>query len=442
MLQLAAGADPLAAMLAAMAPHSARIDLQTAPLLRAYLAADPASGQWLLVLLHHHIVCDHLTLELLVGEIHGILQGQEHLLAPAQPYRNFIAQLCSVPEQEHEHYFRAALGDIDTPTAPYGIMALRGSGRDIGEAQLALAPALAARLRACARTLASSPAPLFHLAWAQVLGRLCERDDVVFGTVLSGRMQGSAGADRVLGMFINTLPLRVKLQVAPAEALALTRRSLDELLGHEQASLALAQRCSQVPAPLPLFTSCLNYRHGQHQGSAAQEWEGMRLLGGQERTNYPLMVAVNDGGDAFSLNVQAVAGIDPQRIAAYFAQACEALVGALEQAAPAPVAALEVLPEAERHHLLHGLHGRQLAYPAQALAHRLFEQQAALLGDAPAVTCGESTLSYDQLNRRAASAWPLWPNAAWTWWPRSSACSRPEPPMYHSSRMVRQHACA
>ena len=80
-----------------------------------------------------------------------------------------------------------------------------------------------------------------------VVARTSGRDDVVFGTVLFGRMQGSAGAQRMLGMFINTLPLRLRLQGAERRgAGGADAAELVELLGHEHASLALAQRCSGV----------------------------------------------------------------------------------------------------------------------------------------------------------------------------------------------------
>ncbi|PBP94840.1 hypothetical protein CCL24_20765 [Pseudomonas congelans] len=102
---------------------------------------------------------------------------------------------------------------------------------------------------------------MFHVAWAQVLARCTGRDDVVFGTVVTGRLQGTIGAERAMGMFMNTLPVRVQLATQGAQELvAATHRDLSELLSHEQASLALAQRCSGMatagagvlqPAQLP-----------------------------------------------------------------------------------------------------------------------------------------------------------------------------------------------
>src|SRR5215210_2697432 len=108
------------------------------------------------------------------------------------------------------------LGDVEEPTAPYGLLDVWGEGRGIGEARLPVALDLAARLRRRARALGVSAASLCHLAWAQVLARVSGRSDVVFGTVLFGRMQGGEGADRMMGPFINTLPIRIRLAEAGA----------------------------------------------------------------------------------------------------------------------------------------------------------------------------------------------------------------------------------
>src|SRR5262249_55163528 len=94
---------------------------------------------------------------------------------------------------------------------PFGLLDVRGDGTGIEEAYLALEGDLARGMRANARRLGVSTASLCHLAWAQVLARVSGREDVVFGTGLFGRMQGGAGSDRVMGLLIKTLPVRIQI---------------------------------------------------------------------------------------------------------------------------------------------------------------------------------------------------------------------------------------
>ncbi|WP_164662995.1 hypothetical protein, partial [Pseudomonas viridiflava] len=100
--------------------------------------------------------------------------------------------------------------------------------------------------------------------------------------VLLGRLQGGAGADRGMGMFINTLPVRVDLdEVSVRDGARATHARLDTLLGHEHASLARAQRFSGVGTASPLFSAILNYRHsaGQARQDAQRDsWQGLEIL--------------------------------------------------------------------------------------------------------------------------------------------------------------------
>ena len=84
-------------------------------------------------------------------------------------------------------------------------------GTQIEQVYRSLDIGLARRVRAHARRLGVSAAAVFHAAWALVVAHTSERDDVVFGSILFGRLHGSTDAQRVLGLFINTLPLREKL---------------------------------------------------------------------------------------------------------------------------------------------------------------------------------------------------------------------------------------
>ena len=263
-------------------PRRYRLDVRRAPLLRACIAEDRARGRWLLLMLMHHLTSDHESLEVLQEEIAAHLRGRESELPAPLPFRNYVAQArLGVSREEHERFFRGMLGDVEEPTAPFGLLDVWGEGHGIGEARLPVAGDLGARLRRRARALGVSAASLCHLAWAQVLARLSGRADVVFGTVLFGRMQGGEGADRVMGPFINTLPVRIGVGEEGVEAaVRRTHALLADLLRHEHASLALAQRCSGVAAPAPLFTSLLNYRHsGGDEAFAGGGAAGRRACG-------------------------------------------------------------------------------------------------------------------------------------------------------------------
>jgi amino acid adenylation domain-containing protein len=406
-LVLSADGDALAQLMARTETSELRLDLRRAPLFACYIAADPHSGAWLLTLLSHHMVCDHVTLELMVGEIGLLLDGQAANLPPILPYRNFIAHTRSIPASEHEAYFREQLGDIDEPTAPYGLLDTQGDGGAVDEVKQPLPDSLSQRIRAVARLHGINAAVLFHVAVAQVLGHCSGREDVVFGSVLLGRLQGSEGADQVLGMFINTLPLRISLSGrSVVQVVKETYRRMTDLLAHEQAPLALAQRCSGVRPPLPLFSALLNYRHSEVADAGADEGkisvlEGMRVLRTEDLTNYPFTMRVDDFGQGFAITAQCNQGINSTRIVSYLETAVLGLVDALEQAPQTLITALSVLPNAERQQILTGFNRTAVDYPQQQLIHHWFEQQAADTPDAVAVVYQDQSLCYGALNRRA-----------------------------------------
>jgi amino acid adenylation domain-containing protein len=388
-------------------PRHYRMDLTRAPLLQACISEDRAGGRWLLLMLKHHLTGDHESVEMLQEEISAHLRGLESELPAPLPFRSYVAQArLGVSQEEHERFFRGMLEDVEEPTAPYGLLDVWGEGHGIGEAWLPVAGELGARLRRRARALGVSTASLCHLAWAQVLARLSGRADVVFGTLLFGRMQGGEGADRVMGPFINTLPVRIGVGDEGVEsAVRRTHALLADLLRHEHASLALAQRCSGVAAPAPLFTSLLNYRHGggtrQQAGQAGRAEQGVRGIHAQERTNYPVALSVNDLGEAFSLSAQVAAPADAGRVCRMMHSALAGLVEALEATPGRAIGSLDVLPEAERALVLEEWNRTDAEYPADRCVHALFEAQAERTPDAVAVRFEEEALSYAELNARA-----------------------------------------
>jgi len=397
-------ADDAAAQLwQRFSPRHFRIDVRQAPVLRIYIAHDEQKSRWLMLQLLHHLAGDRTTLEGMRAEIHAHLLGEGERLPTPLPFRNLVAHARSgVSQQEHDAFFREMLADVDEPTAPFGLLDVHGDGSDIEEAKLAITDELARRVQANARRLGVSAASICHLAWAQVLAKTTGRNDVVFGTVLFGRMQGGIGSDHVLGMFINTLPVRISVgDGRVGESVRCVHTRLAELLRHEHASLAMAQRCSRVAAPAPLFSAILNYRNSQAETKTPQAFEGVQSLRFEERTNYPVTLSVNARGQALSLEAQAPASVDPMRICEFMRTAMESLVDALETAPTRAVSTLQILPPAERRRVVDEWNATSAVFPSDQCVHQLFEEQVARTPDAPAVSFEGQKLSYAELNRRA-----------------------------------------
>lgn len=384
-------------------PRRCRVDVRRAPMIRLYVARDPARERWVGLQLCHHLIAGSATL---TGEVEAYLEGRAGELPEVWPYRRFIAQMRQrVARGEHEAFFRQMLWDVEEPTTPFGLLQVYGDGEGIVEARCKLEPIFSRRLRKCARERKVSAASVFHVAWGQVLARASGQDEPVFGTVVPGLMYGSDGAERVMGPVVNTLPVRIRLSNASVErCVRETHRQLAQVLRHMHALLAEVQRYSQVPAGAPLFTALLNYRHVE----SAERAQGMSLAGqdveylaGEVRTNYPLALAVSDLGDDFELTAQVDSGVGAQRVCAMMRVALEQLVSALESRPNERISKLEVLPVEERERLLVQWNQTGTVCLQERCIHELFEEQVRKAPEAIALICEGQHLSYGELNRRS-----------------------------------------
>ncbi|HLL45215.1 MAG TPA: condensation domain-containing protein, partial [Longimicrobiaceae bacterium] len=130
-VQLDAGAEAAQQLWRRHDPRRYRMDLGRAPLLRACIAEDRARGRCLLLMLAHHLMSDHESLEVLQEEIAAHLRGRESELPAPLPFRNYVARArLGVSREEHERFFHGLLGGVEEPTAPYGLLDVWG--RDVG----------------------------------------------------------------------------------------------------------------------------------------------------------------------------------------------------------------------------------------------------------------------------------------------------------------------
>ncbi|MFI7136159.1 amino acid adenylation domain-containing protein, partial [Nonomuraea sp. NPDC050153] len=384
------------------------MDLGRAPLMSIHHTPVPGTARWLGLVRVHHMAQDHTALEVVIEEVRAFLAGRGAELPEPLPFRTFVAQARgAVSRAEHERYFADLLGDVTEPTAPYGVLDVRDHGTASVREIVPFPAELDRRVREISRRVSASPATLLHVAWARLLSVLSGRDDVVFGSVLFGRMNAGTGSERVPGPYMNTLPVRVRTDgTGVLEAVAAMRGQLAGLVRHEHAPLAVAQQAGGVTGDTPLFTALFNYRHntGASQGGD-DAMAGIRLRYSEDRDNYPLTVSVDDGGDRLSLAVDAVAPIDPRAVGTLLRTTADNLVSALEAVLDdgdpdLPLSAVDVLDDAERERLLHAWNDTTVQV-RPATVTELFEGQAARTPDAMAVTSDGESLTYAELNARA-----------------------------------------
>lgn len=385
-----------------MKPGQQRLKLQEAPLMRLHVAADTHSSKWYALLQLHHLICDYRSWNLVVDEAMAYVQGRGQELPAPVPYRNQVAwMLTRNSTQEAEAFFRRKLAGITGPTVPFGVAEAHGHNGELEETSRELDSVLAQQIRTHLRRSKTSAARLFHAAWALVVAHTSNQDDVVFGTVLL-TSQLRARAERLLGLSVNTLPLRLRLHdVTAGELLEQTHAELADLLKHEQAPLPLAQRCSGLEGTASLFTALLNYRRATPYAEPPAGL-GIRVVArGEAWTNYPLALTVDDFGESFLLTAQTDRRISARRLIDQVSKALKSLVDALEHAPQTPALLLSIVPDWEWHQVVRSFNATGQPYPREKPIHRLFEEQVENTPTAMAAMHGGRSLTYEQLNSKA-----------------------------------------
>ncbi|MCX4237829.1 non-ribosomal peptide synthetase [Streptomyces ortus] len=377
-----------------------RFDLARPPLLRcAFVRLDGERGR--LLLTFHHSVADGWSLPVLHRELLAGYGEDADPLPEVTPYRTYLRTLAAADRDAARETWRGALAGIEEPTR---LVETPADGTPITPAQVRveLSEQLTARLSARARELGVTLGTVVQGAWGLLLGRLTGRQDVVFGTTVSGRDAEVEGIESMVGLFINTLPTRFCWE--PADTLAgLLGRLQDEqaaLLDHQHLGLAEIQRVAGLAGGGELFDTLVVFENYPAATGLADPSGRIRLTGHEfhDAVHYPLALIVKPGRrldlrlkhHARRLDAEAV-----RRIADRLTRILHALAADPGQ----PAAALELLSAAE----LSQAHpaGERHAVPDTTLA-AAFEAQAARTPRATAVVYEDHTLTYAELDSRAA----------------------------------------
>ncbi|MFB2838245.1 amino acid adenylation domain-containing protein, partial [Floridanema evergladense] len=381
-----------------------------APLMRLYLI-QKSENTYQFVWSFHHILLDGWSLSLVFKDLlnfyQAISQGKTLNYQPALNYRNYIAWIQKQNQKLAEDYWRERLQGFSasTPLMVDKPLSSRENGSpSYKEQEIRLSREATAYANNFVREHQLTLSNLAQATWALLLSRYSQENDVVFGATVSGRPPAIAGVESMVGLFINTLPVRVQIS-DKTELLHLLKDLQVQLVESEQfsySSLVEIQGFSNVPRGTSLFDSIVIFENYLVDSTVLEDKGDFSLKNVQviEKTNYPLTLFVEPGEQLLvrlSYNANRFDDSAISRMLGHFVTLFEAIVANPQM----PISQLPMLTAVEQQQLLIEWNNTETNYPIDKSVHQLFEEQVEKTPDAIAVVFENQQLTYQELNSRS-----------------------------------------
>ncbi len=383
-----------------LAQERRRFDPAVPPLLRLLLVrCGPERHR--LVLSHQHLLLDGWSLPQLMDELAELYAGRAP--QPVAPYRDYLAWLAAQDAAASADAWDKALDGLEEPT--HLVPADPERAPAVPQTRtLLLTPELTGAVTAVARSRGLTVNTLVQGAWGLLLARLTGRSDVVFGATVSGRPAELEGAESMIGLFINTVPVRARIDESESLAAFLDRLQdqQSQLIPHQYLGLSDIQRRAALGDLFDTLVVFESYPGGEGPGLGAEQGLRSSVRDHRDATHYPLAWAV-EPGERLSLTAEYRSDLFDaaavERITAAMVRLFEAMTTDLEQ----PLARVDILDPAERRAVLQDWNATALPVGADApgTVPALFEAQVAAGPEAVALVCGPVSLTFGELNGRA-----------------------------------------
>jgi amino acid adenylation domain-containing protein len=363
-----------------------------------------------LVFSYYHIIMDAWSVPIVFREVQtfyqALLHGDITQMEQPRPFRDYIIWQQQRDLASAEAFWRKELKGISTATI---LFSERGSGKDTGagneyaHADMDMTFQASEELRLAAKRHALTMNTVIQGAWAFLLGRCAGSDDVLFGTVVSGRPYTLKGVEAMVGLFTNSLPTRVRMapHLKTGEWLQELQRKQFELHEYEWSPLAKVQEWSEFERQAAFFESVVIFQNIPLSSSGSghsQHALEISVAHHDPKNNFPLTLMVIPGsrlllrllydtrrfsGDTIKCNLERLVAL-LERIPATFSQ---------------PLHALSSLTDKEQCEILN--EGHPVGFPSRGFIHELIERHTREAPDAIAAVCKDNHLSYAELNDRS-----------------------------------------
>ncbi|MCP4217479.1 MAG: amino acid adenylation domain-containing protein [bacterium] len=383
--------------------------LETDQLMRIALFHG-TGNRFTLVLSFHHILMDGWCMGIIFRELvtiyNSLTKGESLTLEPATPYIEFIRWLQTRDRENGLEYWSRCLEDYDEPAA----LLPGGPPRDLDryqlqEHRLILDEPLSADLDRMVRENRVTLNALFQSVWGLLLQRYNDRDDVVYGVVVSGRPAEIPGIEHMVGLFINTVPLRVTSDNNIAFRQFLEKVHEDAVAARAYEYLPLAEIQAASPLKGQLIDHILvfeNFPVEEEVKTTGDGGQGLEVtdMAAFEQTNYQFNIIVVPGPPVF-IRLSYNAFVYDEAFIAGVSRHLEHILRQVAEEPGLPVRDMSLVGREERELLLHTFNDTGAPFPRDKTIHGLFEEQVSRTPDSPAVASPQKRLTYDRLNRQA-----------------------------------------
>ena len=386
-------------------------DLSRPPLMRVTVFAM-GEGRTEVVWTFHHVLIDGRSMAPVLAEVFatyaGLVGNDDPPAPPApRPYRDYIDWLARYPAKPHGAFFRTLLAGKSNPTPlPCAEPASRPLAREgYGELGRRVDAGVAAAARELARTTATTMAVVLEAAWALVLSRLTGDSDVVFGATRACRRTALDGeADAMIGLFMNTLPMRARIDddASVRALLAELRRQGVAMRDHEHAQLAEIRAYGEYRGGAPLFETLFLFENREiNRVLAAHDprWK-TRTCSLHEQPSVPLTLSIVDD-EHLDVRILFDRRRFRDRVVERILDYVTTTLEQLTRGADLTLGEVDVLPPAERHRVLKEWNDTSRPFPDELCIHEPFEARAGRQPAAVAAEMNGVTLTYQALEARA-----------------------------------------
>ncbi|OZM72910.1 non-ribosomal peptide synthetase [Amycolatopsis antarctica] len=381
-----------------------RFELHRAPLLRFVLVALPGQ-EFRLVITMHHILIDGWSLPVLLDELFSLYEsrGDTSGMPRVAPYRDYLAWLKAQDSEAALDAFGEVMSGLTEPSLIGGTM--RGGGTPVPPEQvmLELPEELTERLSAVIRKRGWTMNTLVQGSWGLVLGTFLGRTDTVFGATVSGRPPELPGVERMIGLFINTLPVRVCWSPGDSlsDLLSRLQRQQSGLMAHQHIGLSEVQRRTGLGELFDTTTVFENYPVDVDVDSSPTLPGGVRITDfrGKDATHYAIS-AVAMPGERLSFRLDYRPDVLDHDLVARLGSWLRRLLETIAEDPDRGISAVDLLDTAERHRMQVEWNATGRALEPVTLT-ELLDRQAARTPGAPAVVYEQAEADYRQLHERA-----------------------------------------